>query len=218
MKLSDQLIALGGIFIVVIFGFGLFFWLSPSGGTITKTQTFTNAQLVNADSIMTGSTTAKVTMVEWGDFECPFCGQVEPILKQVIATYGGNPNFNFVFRNFPLSQHANARPAAEAAEAARAQGQFWGMYALLYEHQSEWSGLANPRRSFDSYAKSLGLDMTKFDTALNAGTYGPVVAADYQTATTLGLNHTPTIFLNGVEQTDMQLSSLTKAIDAALKQ
>ncbi len=214
MKLSDQLIALGGIFIVIIIGFAIFFWLSPTSGTATS---FTQEQMVQPDSAMTGTTTAKVTLVEWGDFECPACGLLEPVMKQIITTYGKNPQFNFVFRNFPLPQHKNARPAAEAAQAAGAQGHFWDMYALLYENQKDWVDSTDPRALFDSYAKSIGLNLTKFDAALDAGTYASLVNRDYQEAGVLALNHTPTVFLNGVEQTDSSLAALTKAIDAALK-
>lgn len=214
MKLTDQLTALGGIFGIVIIGFALFFWLAPASGTV---ETFSYDQMVRQDSAMTGTSTAKVTMVEWGDFECPACASVAPILKQVIATYGENPEFNFVFRNFPLSQHKNARPAAEAAEAAGAQGRYWDMYSLLYERQSEWAKSANPRASFDTYAKSLGLDLAAFGTALDTHAYASLVARDAQDAVALRLTHTPTIFINGVEQKDVTLSALTKAIDAALK-
>lgn len=215
MKLTDQLIALGGIFVVVILGFALFFWLSPTKGTV---QTFTQEQMVRPDSNMTGTTTAKVTMVEWGDFECPACASMEPIFKQIIATYGKNPDFNFVFRNFPLPQHKNSRPAAEAAEAAGAQGHYWDMYTLLYENQAEWVKSTDPRASFETYAKSLGLDLVAFNTAIDAKTYAPLVARDYQDANSLGINHTPTVFLNGVEQKDTTFSSLSKAINAALQQ
>ena len=214
MKLPDQLIALGGIFVVVILGFALFFWLSPEPGTV---PTFTQEQMVRPDSAMTGAPAAKVTMVEWGDFECPACAAVEPILKQIIATYGKNPDFNFVFRNFPLPQHKDSRPAAEAAGAAGAQGRYWDMYALLYEHQKEWVGNTNPRSFFDSYAKSMGLDLIAFSAALDKRTYAPLIERDLQDASMLRLNHTPTIFINGVEQKNLTLPALTKAIDAALQ-
>lgn len=215
MKLTDQLIALGGIFVVVILGFTLFFWLSPEPGTV---QTFDQDLMVRPDSAMTGTTTAKVTMVEWGDFECPACASIEPMLKQIIATYGKNPEFNFVFRNFPLPQHKSSRPAAEAAEAAGAQGRYWDMYALLYENQKEWVGSANPRALFDSYAKSMELDLAAFGAALDTHTYASRIARDSQDASMLRLNHTPTLFLNGVEQKNLTLPMLTAAIDAALKQ
>lgn len=215
MKLADQLIALGGIFVVVTLGFILFFWLSPRTGTA---PTFTQEQMVRSDSAMTGTTTAKVTLVEWGDFQCPACASTEPTLKQIIATYGKNPDFNFVFRNFTLPQHANARPAAEAAEAAGAQGHYWDMYTLLYDNQKEWVASGNPRALFDSYAKSIGLDLATFGAALDNHTYASRIARDYQDVGTLGLNHTPTLFLNGVEQKNLTLPALTAAIDTALKQ
>ena len=213
MKLTEQLTALGGIFGVVVLGFILFFWLAPAPGAV---QVFTQDQMVRAGSAMTGTTTAKVTMVEWGDFECPACGTLAPVLEQIIATYKNNPDFNFVFRNFPLPQHKNARLAAEAAEAAGAQGRYWDMYALLYKNQKEWTSSANPRASFDAYAKDIKLDLPAFAAALDTHAYAAEITQDYQDAVTLRLSHTPTIFLNGIEQTDTTFSSLKKAIDAAL--
>jgi protein-disulfide isomerase len=218
MERSEQFIALGVIAGIVIVGFALFFWLAPSSTAPTQTKTVAAGDLVSQNSPMTGTSTAKVTLVEWGDFECPFCGAEAPIIKQLIATYGSNPNFNFVFRNFPLPQHKNAPAAAEAALAAGAQGKYWQMYEQLYANQKDWVDLANPRTAFDGYAKALGLDLVKFDRELDAHTYAPIVQADLAQATQLHLNHTPTLFLNGVEQTDVSLTALTQKINTALQQ
>lgn len=219
MDRSTQVIALVVIAAVCVLGLVLVFWFGSRSATPAhQPATFTKDQLVTAGSPMTGSASAKVTLVEWGDYECPFCGQEEPVVKQLIATYGKNPDFNFVFRNFPLPQHANARAAAEAAEAAGAQGKYWPMYEALYEHQNDWVNASNPRSFFDTYAKNIGLDVATFDKALDAHTYKPLVDADATAALNLGLDHTPTLFLNGAEQTDVSLTGLTKAIDTALKQ
>src|SRR5258708_6923943 len=86
--------------------------------------------LVRSTSHMTGSPNAKVTLVEFGDFQCPACGAAYPVLKPILATYQSNPNFNFVFRNFPLPQHPYAQIAAEASEAAGAQGKYWQMHDM----------------------------------------------------------------------------------------
>lgn len=215
MTRTDQLIALG---VIVLMGalIGGAVWLWPAPITDETPATLSHDQLVTEESAMTGSISAKVTLVEWGDFQCPACASVAPIVEELIAKYGTNPDFNFVFRHFPLPQHQNAKIASEAAIAAGAQNKFWEMYALLYKQQREWSLVSDPRTLFATYASTLGLDKTAFDTALEKHTFADFVDADKQTGTTLGLSHTPTLYLNGIEQTSVSLVALTKAIDDAL--
>ncbi len=105
------------ISVLVIIGVILFIIL----GSKSTTPTLSSSALLDNAIHMTGKKDAKVTIVEFGDFECPACGQFSSVSKQLIDTYGKNPEFNFVFRNFPLPQHKNALIAAEAAEAAGAQ-------------------------------------------------------------------------------------------------
>ncbi len=145
------------------------------------------------DSPSEGPASAKVVVTEFGDFECPYCGGEEPVVEQMLSDYSGR--IRFVFKEFPLTSiHPYAELAAEAALAANAQGKFWPYHDMLYANQS-----ALARSDLDAYASALGLNMNEFDTALDKGTYAAAVAADVAQGTSLGVNATPTFFVNEVE-------------------
>ena len=138
-----------------------------------------------------GPDDAPVTLVEYGDYECPYCGMAHPIVKRAQQDLGNR--LRFVFRNFPLAEsHPHARLAAEAAEAAGAQGKFWEMHDMLFEHQD-----ALEAEDLMRYAKSLGLDVPKFGHDLEAGTYTKRVRDDFRNGVRSGVNGTPTFFVNG---------------------
>ena len=138
-----------------------------------------------------GLATAPVTLVEYGDYECPYCGAAYPIVKEVQRRLGDT--LRFVFRNFPLAEmHPHAQHAAEAAEAAGAQGHFWPMHDLLYEHQRALDD-AHLRR----YAAELGLDEGRFDRELSGHAYAGRVREDVVSGARSGVNGTPTFFING---------------------
>lgn len=138
-----------------------------------------------------GSDDAPVTLVEYGDFECPYCGEAYPMVKQVQEQMGDR--LRFVFRHFPItSSHPHAQLAAEAAEAAGAQGQFWQMHDLLYENQSHLT-----RDDLDRYAQQLGLDMVAFETALQERTYKDKVRDSFRKGIRARVQGTPTFFING---------------------
>jgi protein-disulfide isomerase len=182
------------------------------------TQTFTETQLVRDTSHMTGTTTAKVTIVEFGDYECPACGAAEPIIEQVLATYATSSDFNFVFRNFPLPQHPNALIAAEAAEAAGAQGKFWEMHNLLYANQDQWADSTTPTDVFMKYATTLGLDTTKFKKALDNQTYQDAISTDQNDGNVINVEWTPSIYINGVlQQQTPTFDQFKTQIDALLQ-
>ncbi|MDQ2673878.1 MAG: thioredoxin domain-containing protein, partial [Chloroflexota bacterium] len=139
-----------------------------------------------------GALDAPVTLVEYGDFECPHCGRAAPTVKALLDEFDGQ--VRFVFRHLPLTDvHPNAALAAEAAEAAGAQGHFWPMHDLLIANQ-EALGIADLVR----YAGELGLDTTKFEADLRSGRFGPRVAQDVNTAEEAGVAGTPTFFINEV--------------------
>jgi len=150
-----------------------------------------------------------VTLVEYGDYECPFCGQAYPIIKAVQRHLGRR--LRFVFRNFPLTEmHPHALKAAMAAEAAGAQGQFWPMHDLLYENQD-----ALDERSLARYAESLRLDVERFRAELRAETYASLVHEDFMSGVRSGVNGTPTMFVNGVRHDGpWDAESLTEALTA----
>jgi protein-disulfide isomerase len=138
-----------------------------------------------------GPAGAPVTLVEYGDYQCPFCGAAYPILKDVQARMGDG--LRFVFRNFPIStSHPNAELAAEAAEAAAVQGRFWDMHDLLYENQDRLGG-----EDLHAYAERLGLDLETFDRELAGHAYAARVREDFMSGVHSGVNGTPTFYLNG---------------------
>ena len=147
---------------------------------------------VGPDDHAKGPESAPVTLVEYGDFECPYCGQAYPIVQAIQKRLGGQ--LRFVFRNFPLSQaHPHAQHAAEAAEAAGAQGRFWQMHDLLYENQRRLDDA-----SLAGYAEAIGLDPQRVLQALEEGTYEPKVRDDFMSGVRSGVNGTPAFFINGV--------------------
>jgi protein-disulfide isomerase len=158
---------------------------NPSPGSDVPAET---AKKLPADTV--------VTLEEFGDYQCPPCGELHPTLKKLKAQYG--PNLNFVFRNYPLTEiHKNALLAAQAAEAARVQGRFWEMHDLLYETQKVWSDDVNPKPIFIKFARDLGLDIERFGRDLASEEVKLRIEADQQAATKMGVNGTPTVFING---------------------
>lgn len=138
---------------------------------------------------------AVVTLEEFGDYQCPPCGELHPTLKQLKKDLG--PNLNFVFRNLPLTTiHKNSLVAAQAAEAARMQNRFWEMHDLLYENQELWGDDVNPRTIFLKWAADLGLDMTRFAEDLDGKQVKLRIDADQEAAAELGINGTPTLLVN----------------------
>ncbi len=139
-----------------------------------------------------GPKDARLTLVEYGDYQCPHCRRAYPIVKEVQRALGSE--LRFVFRNFPLSNiHPEAKHAAEAAEAAGAQGAFWQMHDRLFERQ-----FALDDDHLLEYATELGLDADRIRGELEAGTYTPRVREDFMSGVKSGVNGTPTFFINGV--------------------
>lgn len=175
-------------------------------------------KLVRDDSHMTGQKNAKVTLVEFGDFQCPACAASWPVIEKIINDYKDNPNFNFVTRNFALTEiHNYAMISAEAAEAAGAQGKYWEMFKILYENQSEWA-VPQSKNFLIGYAQRLGLDMTKFETALTDNSYVNFIKTDRADGEALKINSTPTFFLNGEKMVGVpNYDALKSKIEEKLK-
>lgn len=143
-----------------------------------------------------GNPSAPTTIVEYSDFQCPFCAKFYPLTAQLVKEMPDQ--VKFVYRHFPLrSIHKNAQLAGQAAEAAGKQGKFWEMHDVLFNTQDSWSALEKPEEKFTEYANSLGLDLTKFSADLNSREVIDKVNADYKDAVRNGINGTPTIFVNG---------------------
>ena len=139
-----------------------------------------------------GPADAPVTLVEYGDFECPFCGRSYPAVKQIRREL--SDRLRFVFRHFPRPEHPHARHAAEAAEVASAQGHFWQMHDMLFEHQG-----ALEDRDLVGYAAAIGLDVGRFEHDLSTHVYLERVHADLKSAARSGAHGTPTFFINGLK-------------------
>lgn len=163
-----------------------------------------------------GAGTEGVTLVEYGDFQCPYCGLYYPTLKQVKQTYGDKIKFQFV--NFPLtSLHPNAFAASRAAEAAALQGKFWEMHDKLYEQQQAWSNAKDPLAVFSGYAEAIGLDVNKFRTDFASRQVNDIINADMADGNKKKITATPTFFLNGKKiEVNNDAAAFEKLIDAEI--
>jgi protein-disulfide isomerase len=138
-----------------------------------------------------GPATAPITLVEYGDYECPYCGEAYPIVRQLQQELG--ERLRFVFRNFPLTTaHPHAQSAAEAAETAAAQDSFWEMHDLLFENQEKLD-----EADLIRYASKLALNLSRFKSELSAHTHAARVREDFMSGVRSGVNRTPTFFING---------------------
>jgi protein-disulfide isomerase len=157
-----------------------------------------------------GPADAAVTLVEYGDFECPYCGAAYPIIKDVQARMG--ERLRFVFRNFPITtSHPHAEQAAEAAEAAASQGRFWQMHDLLYENQRRLRD-----QDLRAYAEKLGLAVEPFDKELAEHVHAARVREDFMSGVRSGVNGTPTFFINGVRHDgSYEVEELVAALERA---
>jgi protein-disulfide isomerase len=167
-------------------------------------------QVISADDDPTrGDPSAAVTIVEFTDFQCPSCAAMQPILDEVQKIYGNK--VKLVVRDFPLAMHANARKAAEAANAANAQGKFFEYASLLFKRQN-----ALDVASLKKYASELGLDRAQFDAALDGGKFAAEIKHDMDDGDIYGVDSTPAIFVNGMVLTEMSLEALRALIDKRL--
>jgi protein-disulfide isomerase len=157
-----------------------------------------------------GPADAPVTLVQYGDYECPYCGAAYPIIKEVQARMG--ERLRFVFRNFPIAtSHPHAEQAAEAAEAAASQGKFWPMHDLLYENQKSLR-----EQDLRVYAEQLGLDVELFDKELAEHVHADRVHEDFMSGVRSGVNGTPTFYINGARHDDSyEIQTLLTALERA---
>lgn len=179
--------------VVALIFIGLFGYYFYSGGP--SSTEVTEITISETDHVR-GAQDGKVTLVEFGDFQCPACGAYEPIIKQVLSD--NKDTLKLVYRHFPLTQiHKNALPAAVATEAAGLQGKFWEMHDILYDKQGEWGNALNARDYILTYATTIGLDMQKFQTDLTNKSLEEKVLGEYKEGIRLGVQGTPSFFLNG---------------------
>jgi len=183
--LAVAVLAIAGFFI---------FGKSSSGTEIVEVDTTVGQKL--------GSDSAKVKIVEFGDFQCPSCRAAAAPLKEA---YGKNKDsVQLIFRHIPLASHRNADEGAQAAEAAGKQGKFWEMYDLLFANQDEWSSLPDPVQQLETYAEILKLDIEKFKTDYRSSAVTAAIQSDKKAASQYNVTSTPTFFVNGEKITGAQ--------------
>ena len=190
---------------------------TPTSPTLTTTPVPAPA----ASPVAIGSLPAgvSVTLEEFGDYQCPPCGLLHPVLTSIKAEYGNH--LNFVFRNLPLSKiHKNAQAAAQAAEAARLQDRFWPMHDILYEHQNDWKDVTDPRPVFFKYASEIGLDMNRFERDEDSTAVRTRIDDDSKRAESLGVTGTPTLLIEGrqLRVEAMTLDGIRQGVQVMLSQ
>ncbi len=210
---SNKIVILISVVTLAIIIGGVFlFTKTPSQSTPQKVD---NRLLIESDSQKIGSPSAQVTLVEFGDYQCPACGDYHPMVKQLLSDFNGK--INFIFRNFPLSQHPNAKISSYAAEAAGLQGKFEEMHNKIYETQNDWANSSDAKSIFIGYAKDLGLDVDKFTKDLDSDTIKQKIDRDTNDGLTLKINETPTFYLDGIKQVlTGRYDDLKKAVEDEL--
>lgn len=182
-----------------------------------KSDSGSKSSSTNPTHHVEGKNKKNVTLLEYGDYQCPACGSYYPIVKQVIAKY--SDDIQFQFRNLPLTQlHQHAFVGARAAEAAAMQNKFWEMHDMLYENQDVWSQSSDPASYFNKYAAELGMDTTQFKKDYASSKVNDLINADVAAFKKTGAAEaTPTFFLDGKKiETTASVDSFAKQIDAEI--
>lgn len=209
------------IFAIVVLGIIALAFVYGGSAPSSATPAFTptNTSPIGASDHVRGNLNAKVSVIEYGDFQCPACGAYEPLVEKLEQQFATSTRWSF--RNFPLTQlHPNAMIAAQAAEAAALQGKYWEMHDLLYQKQNEWADTPNGsvvKNYFDGYAQSLGLNVQKFDTDIQSTAVKQKIANDVAAGTAAQVDHTPTFFINDVQIPNPQnYTDFVKVLEAAV--
>jgi protein-disulfide isomerase len=224
---------IGGVLLVAIIG-GLALWSGGSSkGNSNGTKTPSNGQTNSSKEKMipanapaganppnyAGSPTATVTLEEFADFQCPTCAAKHPVMNEIKSIYG--TRIYFIYRDFPLDipAHDKSYDASVAAEAAGFQGKFWDMQNLLFSNQQAWTSAPTYKEMWKGYATKLGLDVAKWENDMLGIQAKSRVDEDKKRGKAIGVNSTPTLFINGVnvDVSDMTTEGLRKLIDAELQ-
>jgi len=205
----------GGVALVFLIVIGVL--IAAVTSPTSSTPSITIAPVSSRD-ISEGNSKAKVTLIEYADFQCPACAAYHPIVDQLLKDYQGK--IFYAYRMFPLEQaHPNALISAQAAYAAYKQGAFFAYDDLLFAKQNDWATLQNPRDTFVSYAQSLKLDVNRFTNDMSSQETQKYVKDSENQALNEGINSTPSFFINGkLIQNPTSLDDFKKLINAALSQ
>ncbi len=181
-------------------------------GPVPVVQAVNILPTVSSADWIRGNPQATTTLIEYGDFQCPACANFHSVLLSIEKELGSN--LRVVFRHFPLQQHANARIAAQAAEAAGKQGKFWEMHDMIYEHQRDWSlkSRTDAIALFVQYAQKLKLNIDAFNKDINDNAAIDKIEASFDQGVSFGVDSTPTFFLNNTKLTARSYGEFREAI------
>jgi len=204
---SGKIVTLIAVLIVSIMGY----YFYATGTSPKKDANGDNLTIISQEDHIKGAVGAKVTIVEYADFECPACKAYAPFVEQILSSYP--KDVRYVFRHFPLVKiHKNAFLAASYAEAAGSYGKFWEMHDMLFEKQSEWAGSLTAETKFQEYANALGLNAQEVKVVANSKEVQDRIIANYKEATELKVIATPSFFINGKAIKSENLESEVKTI------
>ena len=215
--MSTEAKVIAGIAVTtIILLFGAVMLLSKNTPVAPQQNVSDTSKLVRDDSPKIATAGAKLTIVEFGDFQCPACKAAQDPFMQSYNEH--KDQITFVFRHYPLPQHKNAINGAKAAEAAGDQGKFFEMDHLLYQNQADWSEEVDPEPKLLTYAEQLKLDVNKFKQDYESNKYLDKINRDQSDGNALGVNATPTFFFNGhLYQGDFDPNSFKTTIESYLK-
>ena len=206
---------LGVIAAVII----IFIGIIAFGGN-NKSSSSSSSSTGKPSKNITGKGSSGVTLIEYGDYQCPYCEQYYPTVKSVVTEF--NDKIFFQFRNFPLTNlHRNAFAASRAAEAAALQGKFWEMHDALYDpaDYQAWTVAANPNPNFEQYAAQIGLNSAKFKKDFASDQVNQTINADMEAGNKLKITGTPSFFINGKKvEIANDLKSFQKVLNEAIAQ
>jgi protein-disulfide isomerase len=184
-----------GIATLIVVVAGVFF-ITKSQNKPRELMRIKSDNLIRSDSHKNTAENTPVTIVEFGDFQCPACAGAFSTVEKILTDYNGK--VSLVFRHFPLQQHSNSMIAAEAAESADQEGKFWMMYRLLYSNQDKWANMSDPMDEFLRYADEIKMDRNKFRKAVEEKRFEERIKRDENDGIALGVSATPTFFINGI--------------------
>ncbi len=179
----------------------------PSRPTVDYNKVY---NLPIGKSVVKGPDDAPVTVVEFSDFQCPYCARLQPTLRDVIKAYP--TEVKLVYKHFPLSFHKQAKNASKASEAAREQGKFWEMHDLIYENFNKLT-----ETSFTDFAQKIGLNMEQFTADYQSSKYDEMIETDIKLARQVGVTGTPSLFMNGKRMQRRSLNDFKEGIDKLIK-
>lgn len=206
---------LGGILIAsLVLIVGAVFFLGRNTNSVNTTESVVEIDYSKGEKI--GSDSAKVKLVEFSDLQCPACKAAEPFVKQVIEKNKNN-SFQFIYRHFPLTQHIHSKKVANFAEYAASQNKFWEVHDKLFETQDSWSSMSDPTDYFADLGSQFGLNKDKIKEAINNSTYNQKINDDLAEGNSIGVNATPTFYLNGKKLKLQSFIDLDKVITEGLQ-